>query len=127
MAPQDWVTEVLTDDEFLDYVFEFHEVNPKDSPVDIIFRHINSKTENASICLTAFHSDLASMLIEAEIAADQYGSLPYSGGYFEQPQFVLEAFKIIRVANSMYFESKKKRDRAKAAAKAAADRAKGIK
>lgn len=44
------------------------------------------------------------MLMDLEDSANIYGVLPFEGGMLDQPEFIVEAFKIIRHSKAMYQE-----------------------
>jgi len=61
--------------------------------------------------MTAFVDPLSNFLIELEAAANYYNVLPYEGGLLDQPQYILDAFKIIRRSDNIYQIKKAEKDK----------------
>jgi len=73
-----------------------------DLPIfDVVRRFFNSPKE---LCLTAVVDPWVRWCLDVESACEKYGVLPYEGGWFDQPEWVILLFDEIRsVRNS--FES----------------------
>jgi len=63
-------------------------------------------------------------LISLENFSTEYGVLPYPGGLLDQPQFIIEAFKIIRDSIGKYKTDKLQRDKSEMKKREAKARAK---
>lgn len=123
--PTYWETsEAVTSDELLERVFEFYELNPRFHPVTIIFNQFNNRQNNLPICMTSFWDQFVGALIDLERSASEYNVLPYQGGLLDQPQYIIDAFKIIRINDAMYQREKMERDKSEAKASAAKQKSK---
>lgn len=70
------------------------------------FMRLGGEKGGKPICPVPFFTKRINDLAEWESAASKYNSLPFKGGFLDQPLFVIEAFNVIRAADNLYNSKK---------------------
>lgn len=101
-------TRVVNADDFLVLLEELKEKLGSDTPLyELMLQFFQD------VCPTNFFDPFLERLLQWESAAREYHTLPYAGGYLDQPLYIIQAFQIIRGARGQYYALKDKRAEAK--------------
>jgi hypothetical protein len=106
-SPQPGPSELKTFDteEFLEWLYEVNQNNlPNMSAFQIVLRFFREP----KVCVSGLVDFELGTMIDLEDACHTYHVLPYSGGLFDQPLYIMEAFQTIRGTKNKYEAEKLK-------------------
>lgn len=85
------------------------DVFPDAPPFELLKRFAQGRDETGrpkEVCVEAFSDLELGSLIDLEDSCHSYRCLPYEGGLFDQPNYIMEAFNIIRATKNKYNNAK---------------------
>lgn len=98
MSPMGTETKIFTSDDLLEWLYQINEEYFPDAPsFELLKRFIRKE-----VCLTAYVDFELGELVDLEDSCHNYHCLPYDGGLFDQPIYLLQAFNVIRGEKNKY-------------------------
>jgi hypothetical protein len=102
MTPMGTETKIFTSETLLEWLYQLNEEYFPDAPsFELLKRFVRKE-----ICLTAYIDFELGEFVDLEDSCHNYHSLPYAGGLFDQPIYLMQAFNVIRGEKNKYEKTK---------------------
>jgi len=91
-----------TQEEFLQWLYDTNDLYVPDMPPFEFIQALVKPRTQKEVCITAFIDPSLAYYIDLESACKEYKNLPFEGGIFDQPQYILDVFSTIRQERNRY-------------------------